>query len=330
MRSLQGTWAVVLAAGDGTRLSVLTKDATGKAIPKQFCSLDGGASLLQDAMERVRHIVPRERLCAIVAEQHRAHWHSVLGTLPSSNAIVQPINRGTAHGVLLSVLTILRRDPLARIIFLPADHYVRDERALSGTLRKAATLLAGSPEGLILVGIEPDEPDPELGYIVPGHCLPDGSHTVYAFAEKPQLARARALLAAGALWNSFIFAASGPVLLQLIRRRLRDVADRMETALARDARTGGSRALIECYEQLSPVDFSRCVVEGAEASPRVLRAPACGWSDLGTPERVAATLRRLNEARLSRFVLPPALGGPLRTPAVINLAAQHSQLGLSG
>src|SRR5690348_1627697 len=246
MKSLQRTWAVVLAAGDGTRLASLTRDATGTAVPKQFCSLNGGASLLQEALQRVRHIVPRERLCAIVAEQHRAHWRSMLWALPSANTIVQPVNRGTAHGVLLSVLTILPRDPLARIVFLPADHYVRDERALSETLRSAATLLTRTSEGLVLVAIEPDEPDPELGYIVPGYRLSAGSHTIQACAEKPALARTRHLLATRALWNRFRLAASGPTLLQLGRMRWGDVTELTETALARDSRTGASKALMGC------------------------------------------------------------------------------------
>lgn len=38
-----GTWAVVLAAGSGTRLSSLTRDSEGAAVPKQFSSLHGGA-----------------------------------------------------------------------------------------------------------------------------------------------------------------------------------------------------------------------------------------------------------------------------------------------
>jgi len=178
---------------------------------------------------------------------------------------------------------------------------------------------------MILVGIEPDEPDPELGYILPEHPLPDGSHRVRAFVEKPDSARARQLLAAGALWNSFIFAASGPALLQLIRRRMGDGVDRMETALARDARTGGSKALTECYEQLPSVDFSRCIVQGSESELRLVKAPACGWSDLGTPARVAGTLQRLHEDRLSRLLPRPAIGSLFNTPAAINLAAQRVQ-----
>ena len=66
----QGTWAIVLAAGDGTRLSTLTTDERGDAVPKQFCSMSGGLSLLQEALQRARRIVPRERVCTVVARQH--------------------------------------------------------------------------------------------------------------------------------------------------------------------------------------------------------------------------------------------------------------------
>jgi mannose-1-phosphate guanylyltransferase len=274
-------------------------------------------------------VVPRERLCAIIAERHREHWRPELWSLPSANAIQQPVNRGTANGVLLSVLSILERDPLARILFLPADHYIRDERALAGALRETTTLLARNPEGMILIGIEPDAPDPELGYIVPGDVLPDGSRTVREFVEKPVLARARRLVCAGALWNSFIFAASGTTLLQMIRARTTDIVDQMETALARDSRAGDSQALAELYEHLPSVDFSHRVVQGSESRLRVIRAPACGWSDLGTPARVAATLRRLDEDRLHDRGPSPSMRELLGVPAVINLAARHLQLGFS-
>src|SRR5262245_50874851 len=157
MTTRQRTWAIVLAAGEGTRLSTLTKDVSGRSIPKQYCSLDGGDSLLDEALQRARRVVPRERLCVIVADQHRRYWEPTLWTLPATNVIVQPQNRGTANGILLATLRILERDPLARIVFLPADHFVRDERALAASLRSAVSSLTRNPDGLTLVGIEPEE-----------------------------------------------------------------------------------------------------------------------------------------------------------------------------
>jgi mannose-1-phosphate guanylyltransferase len=326
MSRLQHTWAVVLAAGDGARLSSLTTDSDGNPVPKQFCSLNGGGSLLHEALQRAYRIVPRERVCAIVADQHRPYWRLELWALPAANVIVQPSNRGTAHGVLLAVLSILDRDPLARIVFLPADHYVADESALAGSLRQTVNLLTRHSKGLALVGIEPDEPDPELGYIVPGRMLADGSYTVEQFVEKPQPRLASELLASGALWNSFIFAANGASLLGLLRLRIPSSVEEMATALARDDR---SRALAELYERLESVDFSRAVTQGAEPSLSVVAAPQCGWTDLGTPKRLADTLRRLGHTS-SRPGLTEALHrSSIRASAFIDLAAQHARLGLS-
>src|ERR1017187_1893683 len=115
MSMREGIWAIVLAAGDGTRLSTLTTDDRGDAVPKQFCSLNGGPSLLQEAMQRARRIVPLERVRTIVARQHERHWQHMLWSLPARNVIVQPRNCGTANRVLLGLLRILERDPLARI-----------------------------------------------------------------------------------------------------------------------------------------------------------------------------------------------------------------------
>jgi mannose-1-phosphate guanylyltransferase len=319
------TWAVVLAAGDGTRLATLTTDSDGNPVPKQFCSLNGGGSLLHQALQRANRVVPGDRVCAIVANQHRPYWRLDLWELPAANVIVQPSNRGTAHGVLLAVLSILERDPLARIVFLPADHYVVDESALASTLRETANLLTHNMQGLVLVGIEPDEPDPELGYIVPGRMIGDGSYTVRRFVEKPQPRLANELLSAGALWNSFIFAAGGPSLLGMIRQRIAGSVEEIATALARDDRP---RALAGVYERLESVDFSRAITQGAERSLRVVAAPHCGWTDLGTPKRVADTLRRLDRYDSMPGRSKSAYMSSARAPAFINLAAQHARLGL--
>lgn len=64
------TWAVVLAGGDGVRLASLTRDDHGAHVPKQFCSLNGGRALVNDAVQRGRVVASRERTCAVVVQQH--------------------------------------------------------------------------------------------------------------------------------------------------------------------------------------------------------------------------------------------------------------------
>jgi mannose-1-phosphate guanylyltransferase len=318
---VRNTWALVLAAGEGTRLSSLTTDAAGHAVPKQYCSLDGGATFLQETLRRAHAICGRDRIAAIVAEQHARWWRGALWALPDGNVVVQPRNRGTANGVLLSALTIAARDPLARIVFLPSDHFIRDEERFEDALREAATVRL-RPGELVLLGVEPEEADPELGYLVPhAPAQPGELPRVSRFVEKPPAPVAAELIAGGALWNSFVFAADVSTLVALVRARFPEVVDDLETALAR-----GADAVASLYERLPAIDFSRHVLEGAEARLRVLRVAPCGWSDLGTPRRVAECLARLERAPER----PRSARSPRTLHEAINLAAACARLQLAG
>src|SRR5882672_10237347 len=131
------TFAIVLAGGDGTRLSGLTTTRAGVRVPKQFCSLAGGPTLLRQTVERAAALVPRAQILAVVSEGHRQWWRDELADLPPENVLVQPANRGTAAGILVGALAIARRAPGARLLVLPSDHYVGDEATLRGAFRTA-------------------------------------------------------------------------------------------------------------------------------------------------------------------------------------------------
>jgi mannose-1-phosphate guanylyltransferase len=98
------TWAIVLAAGDGSRLHSLTTTESGIAIPKQFCSLHGGQSLLREALQRAEAVASPANSCIVVAHHHKRWWDAELAGKPKSNVIVQPSNQGTANGILLPML----------------------------------------------------------------------------------------------------------------------------------------------------------------------------------------------------------------------------------
>jgi mannose-1-phosphate guanylyltransferase len=317
MSDSEHVWALVLAAGEGRRLRRFTTTRSGLAIPKQFCSLDRGPSLVQEALQRAATVVAPERICAIVAAQHRRWWREQLGGVPHENIVVQPQNRGTANGILLPLLLILERDPQARLLILPSDHHVRDEERLARALRHAAVPSEAAWSEILLLGLEPQGPDTELGYIVPRHKTAQVRHEVERFVEKPDAARAQALLDEGALWNSFIIAADGRALLKLFERRCPDIVAAMRDAAVPSERTADpEEALAELYETLPELDFSRSILQGQEQYLRVLRVPACGWSDLGTPQRLAEALHALNR------VEPRAVG----TGTFLSLAAQHRRL----
>ena len=123
MRSRGYTWSLVLAGGEGSRLRSLTTDGAGASVPKQFCSLFGATTLLEDALNRGRAVADGGRVCAIVADHHHRWWCKALRGLRSTNVIVQPSSRGTTIGILLPLLKILARDRLA-VVFLSFRHFL--------------------------------------------------------------------------------------------------------------------------------------------------------------------------------------------------------------
>jgi mannose-1-phosphate guanylyltransferase len=174
---------------------------------------------------------------------------------------------------------------------------------MAGALRRAAALAHADRESIYLLGVEPDEPDSELGYILPSSRGRDGAAGVLRFVEKPNAARARLLLEQGALWNVFIMAASVRTLLSLFDSRFADVITAM-----RGFESGG---LDSIYQNLHTVDFSKDVLQGRESMLKVLTVPHCGWTDLGTPERVGRILEGLQD-----------LAAPPYFPAHVSLADQ--------
>lgn len=293
-------WALVLAAGDGTRLQPLTAGA-GRPTPKQFCSLLGGRTLLEQALERAGRNVPKANQVSVVAAQHQEWWRRDLRQLPPGNVVVQPKNRGTAAGILLPLLEILQRDPEARLLVLPSDHFVADERVLSAAIEDAFEALEAEPERVFLLGISPDDEDGEYGWILPRAGSVARAAAVETFVEKPGKAAASALRQQGAVWNSFLFVAKAATLLELFEEHLPELVRELDPNAA---------DLSALYQQLESSDFSRQVLEKSAEALRLVVVPPCGWSDLGTPERVLRCLEQHGRPAPARRRLPSLRRGP--------------------
>lgn len=301
-------WAVVLAGGAGRRLQGLTH-ARGEPAPKQFSSLGAGVTLLGSALERAGHLAAPERIVPVVVREHRRWWEDELSHLPADNVVVQPGNRGTAVAILLALLRIARRDPAAVVLVLPSDHHFEREAAIRAALALAVTQVRREARRVLLLGVTPEGPEEGLGWILPaagrGELLVP--LPVAEFREKPAPGEAAALLERGAVANIFLLAARAAMLRQLYGALLPELTAALEDA----DRVGTAPELERVFGGLASLDFSRDLLERASERLSVMRVPPCGWTDLGTPERLARCLagRRRDPSWLPPATPRPALSG---------------------
>src|SRR5687768_8299517 len=91
-------WAIVLAAGKGSRLGPLTKALCGRELPKQFVALTTDRTLLQETMERISGLIPPERTVVVVSDRYQEIARVQLVDYPGCEVVVQPLDRGTGPG----------------------------------------------------------------------------------------------------------------------------------------------------------------------------------------------------------------------------------------
>lgn len=291
-------WVILLAAGEGSRVRDLTRDQDGVSVPKQFCALSGSQSMLHWAIRRAARLVPLERIVPVVAAQHRHLWKDEFAGIPQRNLAIQPHNRGTAVGILFPLVQILERDPDARVLVLPSDHYVGNEEILHGALIQALDSVEADPSRIVLVGMPPRESDPEYGWILPS-CSTGGVCRVGAFVEKPDSMTACTLMGRGGVLNSFIIAGKGESLQLLYLRSMPHLLH--EFVAWRDSKVTGCPDLETLYQIVPTSDFSKDVLQRSCDYLSVVRAAACGWTDLGTPNRLRHHWREASRPNIGRI-----------------------------
>ncbi len=195
-------WAVVLAGGVGLRFWPVSTSRR----PKQLLPLAGERPLVVEAVARLLPLVPAARILVVTSRELRDALVRALADLPPANVLAEPFAASTAPALAWATARAAASDPAAAVLSVHADWTVADPAAFRAA---AATALAlAEAEGvLVTVGARATRPEIGYGYIVPGAPLGGGpARRIARFVEKPAEADAAALIAAGALWNTGMFA----------------------------------------------------------------------------------------------------------------------------
>jgi len=291
-------WALLLAGGEGRRLQPLTRQISGDAQPKQFCPIFDGETLLDRTRRRADLLSRMDQHVVVVSREHALYYASLARDLAPDRLVVQPLNTGTAAGVVYPLLRIRHLAGNVPVTIYPTDHYVSDEGIFVGSVASAVQVVRQRPDLVVLMGVEAAAPEPEYGWIEPREQplpLPgEPAFPIRRFWEKPSARLAQRLFERGALWNSFVMVGWVDALLGLTSRIAPDLLRALEPLQHVIGSEQESRVAEQVYRRLAvePIGFSERVLARASDGLVTVRVKGVEWSDWGHPERVVATVRR--------------------------------------
>ena len=269
-------YALIMAGGVGSRFWPSSR----KNKPKQFLNLIGDRSLLQQTVDRIQPLIPKERILVFTNSAYTDLVKVQLPDIPSANIYGEPIGRNTGPCIAFASRVIYEMDPNATLVVLPSDHYVNDGNTYRNVI-EAGIEKASNGNHLLTIGIKPFRPETGYGYIQyegDDSEKSDGFsiHPVKTFAEKPDLQTAVRFLESGDfLWNSGMFIWRVDTILSEIEQHLPDIYEECARI-----KTGSSDELKRFYENSFSVSIDYGIMEKSDI---VHVIPAdFGWSDIGS------------------------------------------------
>lgn len=268
-----------MAGGVGSRLYPISTPEK----PKQFLDLLGvGKTLIQLTYERFLAVDPSAHFWVVTSAAYHKYIREQLPAIPDEQILLEPVARNTAPCIAYVSWKIAQRYPDARVVVAPSDAYVPDIKAFAGTVNDALEFL-GSAKSIVTIGITPDNPCTEYGYIHVSAA--SGIAEVSEFKEKPSKEVAEQYLAEGGyFWNAGIFVYGVQTMIAQLREFVPAIAALMDELAPALYTPGEQSALADIFPRCEKISIDYAVME---RSPLVFMAPSSwSWSDLGSFEAI--------------------------------------------
>lgn len=257
---------ILLSGGSGKRLWPLSNDTRSKQFLPLLASPGGGMeSMIQRVVRQIRESKLTDNITFATNSVQCDYIINQLGE--DVSVVTEPERRDTFPAIALASSYLSKEKKCSSdevVVIMPCDVYA--ESSYFATIGKMAETVAKDVADLVLMGITPTYPSEKFGYVMPKKDdLIDGIAMVERFVEKPNIEKAKELLAQGACWNGGVFAFRLGYMMNIVNQYVK--AETFQETHKR-------------YAEFPKISFDYEVAEKAQS---VAVVPFAGkWKDLGT------------------------------------------------
>lgn len=274
--------AVIMAGGSGTRFWPLSR----RSMPKQFLTLAGERSLIQNAFDRCHPIVTADRFWVVTNQSMISTTADHLPEVPVDQLLAEPCARNTAPCVALAAMAIAAKDPEGVMLVMPADHVIAPVEKFQEAVDFAVKAIEKTPEQLVLFGVPPVSPATGFGYIERGPETSAGIYNVESFREKPDLETAESYVRDGYFyWNCGIFIWKAKTILAEIAAHQPQLYAVLEQLRFAYGTSEWDEVLAKQFVRMPSISIDYAVLEKSN-NISVVEAPF-NWDDVGSWEAMS-------------------------------------------
>jgi mannose-1-phosphate guanylyltransferase len=289
-------YGLILAGGRGTRFWPRSR----KKHAKQVLNFLGERTLIQQTVDRLKPILPPERIWILTNDHLQAEIVKQLPEVPKRQILAEPAQRNTAPAIALMAHILQSLDPDAVFGVFPADHMIAKPARYLRLIRPA--FKAAEQGKIVVLGIQPRWPETGYGYIeFPSEVQPGSLNPlpVRKFREKPDLKTATKFVKAGNFyWNAGMFFWKTTVLLDAMREHLPKTTTLLE-ALPSVTSRQFIPSLKEIFPRCENISIDYAVLEKA-TNVVGIAADDIGWNDVGSWNAVYELLPRDAQGNVHR------------------------------
>lgn len=291
-------YACILSGGIGIRLWPKSR----KSHPKQFLKLFGNKSFLELTYERIKNILPYERIFVVTHANYYNQAKLLLPQIKVENIIVEPEQKETLACICLICIHLLKKDPDVVLGIFPSDHFISNQEKFDICIKKGYEL--AQKGHMVCFGIKPTRIDTNYGYIKRGKAIGENFYVVERFCEKPDSKRAQYFYKNGYLWNSGIYIFKVSVFLKDLKKYMPHYYNAFMKIYSSISEDNYIEILKSEYKSLEKISIDKAIME--KTKKLVVYKADFEWDDVGT------------WSAFERILTKDADGNVVRADAVLN------------